>query len=291
MRESILDSLRRGELIIGDGAFGTMLQAKGLPPGTIPEVWNRDNPVAIQSVYRAYLEAGSQIITANTFGGNRVRLQDAKLADDIEALNRMGISLAREVAGEDAWVAASIGPTGRMMAPYGELSLADAEALYAEQIAIVAQADADLILLETQHDIEEAGAAIRMAKRESDLPVFCTFAFDARGRTMMGLTPEEAARRSAENGADVVGANCGEGPEAVRAALERMQTVTSLPLMAQANAGVPKADAHGQGVWDVTPDEMVEHVKAYVSLGARVVGGCCGTNPAFIAAMVAALRP
>ena len=290
MRENILEALARGEMIVGDGAFGTMLQAKGLPPGTIPEQWNRDNPEAVTSVHQSYLLAGAQILTANTFGGNRPRLQDAGLADDLEELNRLGIALAKGVAGDEAWVGASIGPTGQMLEPYGTLSLADAESIYAEQVAIVAEAGAHVLLLETHHAIEEACAAIRMAKRETTLPVFCTFAFNSKGRTMMGLSPEDAAKQAEEAGADVVGANCGEGPEAIRAALEGMRKVTGLPLMAQANAGIPRADARGQGVWDVTSEEMVEHVRTYISLGARVVGGCCGTDPTFIASMVAALR-
>ena len=290
MTESILAVLARGQVVVGDGAFGTMLQAQGLGPGTIPEAWNADHPDRIQAVHRAYLEAGSQIITANTFGGNRPRLSDAGLEDRLIELNKLGVQLAREVAGSRAWVGASVGPTGKLMAPLGELSVEQIEKIYAEQIRVVAEAGVDIIMMETHHEIEEACAAVRMAKSLTDLPVFCTFAFDARGRTMMGLRPEDAARRALEAGADVVGANCGEGPQAVLAALQGMHAVTQQPLMAQANAGIPQADASGEAHWDVTPEQMATHVQEFISLGALVVGGCCGTTPAHITAIAAMLR-
>ena len=285
MRENVLERLARGDVILCDGAFGTMLQAQGLPPGTIPEAWNAERPDAVRAVHEAYLEAGSQIITANTFGGNRYRLRDAGLADRHDELNRLGIEIARRAAGETAWVGASIGPTGQLMAPLGPLSPEEAEAAYAAQASVVASAGADILLVETQHDIDEACVVIRAAKANTGLPVFCTFSFNAKGRTMMGLRPNDAARRAQDAGADVVGANCGEGPEAVEAALRAMRGFTDLPLMAQANAGIPRADAHGQGVWDVTPAEMVACVGRFIDLGAHVVGGCCGTTPEYLAAI------
>jgi 5-methyltetrahydrofolate--homocysteine methyltransferase len=199
------------------------------------------------------------------------------------------VALAREVAGDAAWVAASVGPVGQLLEPYGALTLAEVEEAYAEQVACLQGAGADLVLIETMTDMEEASAALRMAKRHTDLPVFITFSFNAGGRTIMGLRPEIAAARSQAEGADAVGANCGEGPQAVLAALEGMNEATDLPLIAQANAGVPTADLRGQAVWDVTPEEMVQHVRQFVAQGARVVGGCCGSGPAHIAAMVEAL--
>jgi 5-methyltetrahydrofolate--homocysteine methyltransferase len=290
MRESIVDVLKRGGLVISDGALGTMLHAKGLPGGVMPEAWNLENPEAVRQVHRAYVEAGAQSITANTFGGNRFRLRDGGLADRLVEVNQRGIALAREVVGDGAWVAASIGPTGHLMDPLGDLTVADAEALYGEQITAVAEAGADLILLETHHDIEEICCAIRMAKAHTNLPVFCSFAFNAKGRTMMGLRPDAAARRVREEGGDAVGANCGDGPAAILAALEKMRDATDLPLIAQSNAGIPQVGAAHETIWDVTPTQMATHALAFVSLGARFVGGCCGANPAHIAAIVAALN-
>jgi len=290
MKENILTVLQRGEIVLADGAFGTMLQAKGLPAGTIPEAWNADRPEAVQSVHRAYIEAGAQIITCNTFGGNRPRMTDAGLADRLVELNRLGVTLAREAADGRAWVGGSVGPTGQLVEPFGSLSIAQAEAIYAEQVDILAEAGADLFLIETQHDIEEACAAIRMAKARTNLPIFCSFAFNAKGRTMMGLKPEVAAQRAQEAGADAVGANCGDGPAAIRAALDKMRAATNLPLIAQSNAGIPQAGEGGKALWDVTPEQMTVHAQEFIGLGARVLGGCCGTNPTFIAALAAMLR-
>lgn len=290
MKESILDALVRGELVIGDGAFGTMLQAAGLPAGMLPEAWNLENPEAVKAVHRAYLEAGAQFMTTNTFGGNRLRLKEAGLDNQIAEINCQGIGLAKEVAGDDAWVAASTGSTGQLLEPYGSLTMVEAEEVYAQQVVMLAEAGADFILVETQHDIEEACCVVRMAKAHTALPVVCSFAFDERGRTMMGLRPEVAAKRALAAGADIVGANCGDGPEAILAALEKMRQATDVPLLAQANAGIPQAGQHGEAVWDVTPEQMAEYAKTFVSLGARIVGGCCGTNPDYIRAISKALK-
>jgi len=289
MKENILQVLARGELIIGDGAMGTMLQSKGLPAGTMPELWNAEHPEVVQGILQGYLEAGAQILTTNTFGGNRLRMRDAGLEERTRELVRLGAELARQVAGGRAWVAGSVGPTGQLLEPFGTLSASEAEEAFAEQISALVEGGVDIILVETQHDAGEACAAIRAAKAVCQLPVFCTFAFNAKGRTMMGLTPEEAAQRAQEAGADVVGANCGDGPAAILAGLEKMKDVAQVPLMAQSNAGVPQLE-EGTTSWDVTPEEMAEHAKTFVSLGARIVGGCCGTTPAHIAAIAAALK-
>lgn len=290
MRENILDVLRQGQTILSDGALGTMLQSYDIPAGTLPELWNAERPDVLRAVHQAYLDAGSQILTTNTFGGNRVRIREAGLAGRGVELTRLGVLLAREVAQDKAWVAGSVGPTGQLMEPLGPLSEDEAADIYAEQTMALAEAGADLILIETQHDIAEATAIIRAAKAHTQLPVFCTFAFNAKGRTMMGLRPGEAAARAEEAGADAVGANCGEGPAAVALAIEQMRQATSLPLIAQANAGIPQMGEHQRAVWDITPEQMAEHVRSYVAAGARVVGGCCGTGPQYIAAIAAALR-
>lgn len=290
MKATILEALERGDILTCDGAMGTMLQRYNIPPGTMPELWNADRPEVILEIHRAYLAAGAQIITANTFGGNRIRMAGAGLGERSAELSRKGIYLAREAAGAEAWVAADLGPTGQIMEPYGELSVAQAEEVFAEQVAAVAEAGADLILIETQHDIEEATCIIRMAKKHSSLPVFCTFAFDQRGRTMMGLRPADAAARVQEAGGDAVGANCGAGPDAVSVALQGMRTTTILPLIAQANAGIPQVSEGARTTWDVTPEQMAAKAREFVALGARVVGGCCGTEPEHIAAIAAALR-
>lgn len=290
MRESILSALKRGELLICDGAMGTMLQTKGIPAGMLSELWNEQRPEIILGIHRAYLDAGAQIITTNTFNGNRIRMSEAGLAERSVELTRLGVALARQAVADKAWIAGDVGPTGQLLEPYGPLTVAQAEAAYAEQVSALAEAGADLILIETMTDIEEACCAVRMAKAHTTLPIFCTFAFNAKGRTMMGLRPDVAAKRVQEAGGDAVGANCGEGPEAIAAALQGMKGATDLPLIAQSNAGVPHWDKDHQSMWDVGPEQMAEHARRFVSLGARIIGGCCGSRPAHIAAIANALR-
>lgn len=290
MRKNILEVLSEGQPILCDGAMGTMLQAHHLPAGTMPELWNAERPEVLLAIHRAYLAAGAEILTTNTFGSNRLRLAEAGLAERCAELNRLGVELAREAAGEAAWVAGDVGPTGQLLEPFGPLTLAQAEEVFAEQVVALAEAGADLILIETQHTIEEACAAVRMARAHTALPVFCTFAFNAKGRTMMGLRPADAARQVEEAGGHAVGANCGEGPAAVLAALEGMRGATTLPLIAQANAGIPHAGEGQTTVWDVAPAEMAQHALTFLALGARIIGGCCGTTPEHIAAIRAALQ-
>jgi len=290
MQKTIIEHCQAGGRIVGDGAFGTMLQKAGLPAAMLPEAWNIENPEAVKDVHRAYFEAGAMFLTTNTFGGNRVRLRDAGLVDQIVAINQMGIQLAKDVVGDDAWVGASTGSTGQLLEPYGTLPLAEAEAAYAEQMKLLADTPADFILVETQTDLEEACCVVRMAKEHTNLPIVCSFSFDLRGRTIMGARAEKVAARMAAAGADITGANCGDGPEAIRVALEKMAPTTDLPLLAQANAGIPQVGAHGEAVWDVTPEQMAQYAQQYVALGAQIVGGCCGTNPDFIRAIAQALE-
>lgn len=276
-------------ILVADGATGTYLQAQGLPGELPPEVWNADQPETIRQMHRAYLEAGSQILTTNTFGGNRLRLGNEVGGHRIEDLVRRGVELAREVAGDDVWVAGSMGPTGRLLAPLGELSCDRAAEAYGEQAAIMAEAGADLILVETMSDVLEARAAVLGAKRTTDLPVFVTFAFDTNGRTMMGTNADAAAVEAQAVGAAAVGANCGQGLEAVAVALQRMSGATSLPLIAQPNAGLPRLLATGETVWDTTPDEFAEGLAPLLDLGVCVIGACCGSTPAHILAIQTAI--
>jgi len=282
--------LARGELIVCDGAMGTMLDSLGLPVGTLPELWNLENPDAVKSIHSAYAQVGAQIVTTNTCGGHRLRLRDVGLADQARRINRIAAELAREAVGDDVWVAGSVASTGHLLEPLGMLSVAEVEEIYAEQVQGLAEGGADLILAETHFDVEESCAVARMTKAYTDLPVFCTFSFNPKGRTIMGLRPAMAAQRALEAGASVVGANCGDGPEAIIAGLEGMRGVTDLPLMAQANAGVPRAGEHAAAIWDVTPGQMADYAQQFVDLGVQIVGGCCGTNPDFISAIAQRLK-
>jgi 5-methyltetrahydrofolate--homocysteine methyltransferase len=290
MRENILKSLASSDVIVGDGAVGTTLQGRGLAPGAMPELWTLERPDEIRAMHRAYLDAGAQFLTTNTFGGNRLRLAQAGLADGLSEINQRGVAIAREVAQDSAWVAASVGPTGQLLEPWGDLSVAEAEEVYAEQIVALAEAGADFIKIETMNAIEEALCAVRMAVRHTQLPVFCSFAFDERGRTLMGVRAADAAQQAVAEGASVLGANCGAGPAAVAVAILAMSRAVTAPLLAQANAGIPQAGAHAATHWDVTPEQMGRHARDFVAAGAHLVAGCCGTTPTHIAAMVKALH-
>lgn len=285
MRKDIRDVLNAGAFVLSDGGLGTMLQSKGLPAGVMPEAWNQEKPEIVQSVHRAYAAAGSQSVTTNSFGGNRIRLTEGGLGDQVVEINRLAVELAREAVGDEVWVAGSVGPTGKLLEPYGALTQEKAESVFAEQVIALAEGGADLILVETQHDLEEASCAVRMAKEHTDLPVFCTFAFNEKGRTMMGMKPQDAAQRMEELGVDAIGANCGDGPAAILAGLQGFHGATELPLIAQSNAGIPQAGVDSQTTWDVTPEQLVEAAQEFLAQGARVIGGCCGTGPAHIAAL------
>ena len=281
--------LESDELIIGDGAFGTLCQERGLPPGVMPEAWNETQPEDVMAIHRSYVEAGAHYVTTNTFGGSRPRLTEGGLGDRVFEINRLAAELARQATDGRAWVAGTVGPTGRLMEPYGDLSVAEAETVFEEQIAGLLAGGVDLLVIETHHDIGEVGAALRVARKQTDLPIFCTFAFNPKGRTMMGLRAAQAATEMEALGADAVGANCGDGPAAIAAALQQMRDATTLPLVAKSNAGIPQAGPDGQAIWDVEPAQLAEHAREFVSLGARVIGGCCGSSPSHIAAIAAAL--
>ena len=290
MRTPILERVAAGEVLIADGATGTMLQAAGLPTGKPGEAWVLEQPEQIVTLHRAYLQAGSQIILTTTFGGTRARLQKAGLDARAAEINRRAAELARQAAGDDVYVAGDMGPTGEMMPPLGRLTYEAAVELFAEQAQALAAGGADCIYVETMSDLNEAKAAVTGAKQACSLPVFCTFSFDTHGRTSMGVRPSQAAQAVAALGAAAIGANCGHAPEEVLDILPQIrQAAPSAYLIAKPNAGVPRM-VKRQVVYDATPERMAELACRYVELGARIVGTCCGSSPAHIAAIAAALH-
>lgn len=290
MHASLLNVLNSGAILVGDGAMGTTLHKAGLPTGTLPEFWNVENPDVIARVHLDYISAGAQFITTNTLNCNIPMMRESGLLERRLELARAGALVGLKAAAGQVWVGASIGPTGQLLEPLGPLTLDELEQDYREQVEVFAEAGVDFIKLETHQDIEEASAALRMAKRYTSLPVWCTFAFNRRGRTLMGLRAADAAQRLQDEGADIVGANCGEGPEAVLAALSAMRPVTNLYLAAQSNAGIPQLGETGQTVWDIEPEQMGTYTRQFIAAGARLVAGCCGTNPAFIRAIAEAVQ-
>lgn len=284
---SLGDWLANGPLLT-DGAWGTELQSRGLDPGACPDAWNLAEPERVQSVARAYREAGSRIILTNTFRSNRVSLAGYGMADRAVELNRAGVAISR-AAGEGL-VFASIGPTGKMLMT-GEVTEEEMLAAFAEQARALAEAGADALLLETMTDLDEARIALRAAL-PCGLPVVVSFVFDSgknKDRTMMGATPEQIAKAITEQGASAVGANCGVGIEAFLPVCRRLRAATTLPLWIKANAGLP-VTADGKVVYNTTPAQFASHAPAILEAGADFLGGCCGTNPDFIRALGQVVR-
>ncbi|BCV24528.1 homocysteine S-methyltransferase family protein [Gelria sp. Kuro-4] len=285
---NLADLLVEGKAVIVDGAMGTLLQAQGLARGECPEGWNLLYPERVQAVHAAYLAAGAQIIETNTFGANRVKLAAYGLAAKVREINAAGVRLAREAAGGRALAAASIGPTGRLFAPWGDLTFEEAYAVFAEQAEACAAAGADILWVETMGELGEARAAL-LAARETGLPVVVTLTFSNGARTLTGTDPVTAAVVLTHLGAAAVGANCSGGAQELWPVLAEMARATALPLVVQPNAGLPRPEG-GQSVFPVGPEEFAAWGKRFLDLGVALLGGCCGTTPAHIAALTAAVK-
>lgn len=275
------------ELLFWDGGMGTQLQARGLKTEELPESWNLTHPEQVQAIHLAYLEAGADLLTANTFGANR-----QKLGADPAAYIRSGVALARQAvaqSGKEAYVALDIGSTGKLLCPYGTLPFEEAYAAFAEQVQIGAAAGADLILIETMTDLYEAKAAILAAKEQCDLPIAVSFAFDASGKLLTGADVQTAFLLARSLGACVVGMNCGLGPVQMQPFVPALYAHAGVPLSICPNAGLPELE-NGQTVYRVSPEAFARATSAFADGGAALLGGCCGTTPAHIAALVKACR-
>ncbi|MGI6456022.1 MAG: homocysteine S-methyltransferase family protein [bacterium] len=285
MMHLLIQRILSNGFVVTDGAWGTQMQAQGLEPGELPDHWNLLYPDRVLKVARSYVEAGSQAILSNTFGGTRLNLERYGLAAETVAINREGASISREAAGGQAFVFASMGPTGKMLAT-GEVSTAELEAAFKEQAFALAEGGADAIVVETMSDPTEAAVAVRAAA-STDLPVVACMVFGAgknKDRTMMGTTPEQAVEILSEAGADVIGSNCGQGIEGFVPICKRLNAVSDKPVWIKANAGNPEM-VDGQIVYRTTPDDFVRYVEPLIQSGASFIGGCCGTSPEFIQAV------
>lgn len=281
--DRLAELLARRRVVLGDGAMGTMLHRAGLTIGA-PEQWNVKQPDVVLSIHRAYVEAGSDFISTNTFGGTRNRLQLDELQDRVAELNEAGARLAREAAG-DRLVAGSMGPTGELMDPLGLLTPESALESFTEQARALKAGGADFALIETMSALEEAQAAVEGAQA-AGLPAALTMSFDTNFHTMMGVKPVKALATATAWGVGVVGANCGNGP----AEIERIMTEMSkaphegVALMAKSNAGMPRWK-DDRITYGGTPEIMADYARRMVELGVRLIGGCCGSTPEHIAAM------
>ena len=279
--------------LLADGATGTELQKQGLPIGEAPERWMPDHPDAITGLARSYLDAGSDLVLTNTFGANAIRLKLCGLEARVTELNTTAVRLARralDACGRPVFLLGSIGPTGEMVEPYGDLSADEARAAFLEQARALVAAGVDGLVCETFTALEEITLALDAAREASaDLPLVGSMAFDSGGCTMMGVTPEAAVAALTAAGAQVVGANCSVGPDALEAVIRRMQAAKpDARLWAKPNAGLPEL-INGRTVYRVAPDALAAFTRNLHALGAAVVGGCCGTTPEHIRAMRAAL--
>ncbi|MDX1688394.1 MAG: betaine--homocysteine S-methyltransferase [Candidatus Promineifilaceae bacterium] len=287
-----LDLLQSEEYLMLDGAMGTLLMAAGLVQGAPPEKWNVVHPDRIRGVHDAYIEAGSRVILTNTFGGTRYRLKLHDLQDRVVELNRAAAETARaaaDAAGHPVAVAGSMGPMGELMAPMGAASFEDAKAAFAEQATGLVAGGVDVLWVETMSDVQEVQAAVAGARSVSDLPVVATMSFDTHGRTMMGVTPAEAAKALCRLEVAAMGANCGNNLPDTEAAVSAMyQAAPDRPIVAKANAGIP----HWEGdelVYDGTPEVMAGYARRVRQYGARLIGSCCGSGPEHVRAMAEAL--
>jgi len=282
-----------GATLVADGAMGTMLMQNGLEFGDPPEVWNLEHPEIIRRVQRGYLDAGSQIILTNTFGGNRLRLELHGREDRVDQLNRTAAVLSRveaTAADHPVLVAGDIGPSGQIMAAIGgTLTPEIAREVFAEQARALAAGGVDLFWVETMSDLSEVIAAIEGAQDAAPgVPVIATMSFDTRGRTMMGVTPEQAAAAMLEAGAAAVGGNCGNGPEELVPVIEKMRAAfPDALLVAKGNVGQPQLVGM-TAQYDTTPETMAEYARLFREVGADVIGACCGSTPPHLRAMAEA---
>lgn len=282
--------------LLADGAMGTQLMLAGLPQGNCGEAWNLTHPERVLGIQRAYAQAGSDCLLTNTFGANRIALARHGHAEEVAAINRAGVDIARQaLEGKPGFVLGDIGPFGGMLEPFGDANPEEVFAAFLEQAAALVEANVDAIIVETQTALEELQLALR-AVREVGAPcVIASMAFDVSAdgrqlRTMMGVTPEVAARAMLEAGVDLLGMNCGAGMNMTAASevVRRFRAISTLPIMAQPNAGQPEM-IDGRLEYHESPASMSGGVAALLAAGASLVGGCCGTTPAHIAAFRASI--
>lgn len=271
------------QVLVCDGAMGTMIQGSGLPSDQAPEWWNLESPDTIGRIHEAYVEAGAHLVETNTFGGSPLKLREYGLEDQSFAICRAGASLARDAVGDRALVAGSVGPTGALIEPMGTVTFEEMLDAFSVQIAGLADGGADLILIETMSELMEVKAALLAAHSKApELPVICQMTFEENQMTVMGTSPETAAVVLDRWGADMIGVNCSTGPAGLLPVIERMSLVTNKPLTVQPNAGLPVIEG-GQVSYRETPEQMAAYVSRFADLGVKIVGGCCGTTPEHIA--------
>jgi len=280
------------DVVLLDGATGSNLMAAGMPRGICTEAWIMEHKEVLQNLQKAYVEAGSQIVYAPTFGGNRYSLGLHGLQDKLAEMNHALVNISREAVGHKVYVAGDITTTGKMMEPAGDLTYEMAYETYCEQIKVLEDAGVDLIAAETMINIEETLAAVDARQSVCALPIICTVTVEADGSIFSGGNAIEAAMSLEAAGADAVGINCSVGPDQLVSVIRNIKENVSIPVIAKPNAGMPQIDDLGNAVYSMTPADFAGYMKVLVDNGASVIGGCCGTTPEFISetAQVLGLR-
>jgi 5-methyltetrahydrofolate--homocysteine methyltransferase len=291
--EGLRERLARGDVLVGDGAWGTLLKERGLPPGQPPEWFALERPDVLEEIARLYVEAGADLVTTDTFGGTSFRLALHGLEAERERVNRQAVEAVRRAVAGRALVSASIGPTGRLLEPFGDTSPEAAYGAFLEQATALAEAGADVACVETMSDLTEATRAVRAVKAVAPrLPVVATMTFERNPRgyfTVMGVSVERAVRGLEEAGADVVGSNCGTGAEETVGIAREFARFATVPVAVQPNAGLPETRGTAV-VYRETPEALAARVGEFLELGVRLVGGCCGTTPDHVRAVRAAVE-
>ena len=284
----IVDSLKKGKVLVSDGSWGTFLKKKGLAPGECPELWCVTRPDDVFDVAKNYIDAGADMVESDSFGGTSFKLEHYDLAKRTSEINEASARISRKAAGNDKWVIASIGPTGKMLV-MGDVTEEDLYKAFKEQAVALEKGGADAICIETMSAIDEAALAIKAVKENTKCEIICTFTFELTAnsgyRTMMGITPADAAKAAVEAGADIIGPNCGNGIERMIEIVREMRKAAPKSfILVHANAGLPK-NVNGVDVFPETPEEMAKRVPDLIKAGANIIGGCCGTTPAHIKAI------
>ena len=283
MKRDIFQSITQDRIMILDGATGSGLIAAGMPARGCTEQWVCEHTDVLVNLQKQYLEAGSQVIYAATFGANRVRLASHGLADEIERFNTVPVQLARQIATERQHIVAGDISMTTMMADFSdEEDFKEVVDVYKEQIGYLVKAGSEILVVETMINLDEARAAVTAAREVCDLPVMATMTFEANGFTLYGDTPEKAAKVLQEAGADAVGANCSTGPDKMLPVIEKMADAVSLPIVAKPNAWIPQPGPNGTVKYDMSADEFAVSMTRLIEAGACLVGGCCGTTPDYI---------
>lgn len=276
---SFLNDIKE-KVLVFDGSMGTMLQKNGLKVGTCPEEWNISHPEIVKKIYKAYCDAGADVIQSNTFQANLLKLAEYGIREKHYEINYQGVKLAKEAMNGKGYVAASIGPLGKLLEPFGELTFEDAYETFKEQVLAVLDGGADIISFETFTDLSEMRIALLAAKENCSLPVICSMSYEQNGRTLMGTEPEVCAAVLHSMGADLIGTNCSFGAEYMLKVAESYSK-TGLSFSMKPNAGLPQT-IDGEQVYVETPESFAKFTDEFVKSGAKLVGGCCGTNPDFI---------